>query len=183
MGASCSMALLSQVSTSYPRVPRDSFARTQACFLIIQLSEYGQFMLSTSFLPLHGCWSLHYDLCPSHFHTHSDRLFRIISALSLSFHIYSIFYWKERNSLPLPFSFPATPVYSLTFPWTVHIHYPVRFFRSAGTDPLISYRYFPPQLHHNCLRSSGWVCADDFWKKPASSVSIFSENTAIPCIA
>ena len=72
-GASCSMALLSQVSTSYPRVPRDSFARTRACFLIIQLSGYGQFMLSTSFLPLHGCWSLHYDLCPSYFHTHSDR--------------------------------------------------------------------------------------------------------------
>ena len=73
MGASCSMALLSQVSTSYPRVPRDSFARARACFLIIQLSGYGQFMLSTSFLPLHGCWSLHYDLCPSYFHTHSDR--------------------------------------------------------------------------------------------------------------
>ena len=53
------MALLSQVSTSYPRVPRDSFARTWACFLIIQLSGYGQFMLSTSFLPLHRCWSLH----------------------------------------------------------------------------------------------------------------------------
>ena len=67
------MALLSQVSTSYPRVPRDSFARARACFLIIQLSGYGQFMLSTSFLPLHGCWSLHYDLCPSYFHTHSDR--------------------------------------------------------------------------------------------------------------
>ena len=30
MEASCSMALLSQVSTSYPRVPRDSFARTRA---------------------------------------------------------------------------------------------------------------------------------------------------------
>ena len=104
MGASCSMALLSQVSTSYPRVPRDSFTRTRACFLIIWLSGYGQFMLSTSFLPLHGCWSLHYDLCPSYFHTHSDRLFRIISTLSLSFHIYSIFYWKERNGLPLSFS-------------------------------------------------------------------------------
>ena len=97
MGASCSMALLSQVSTSYPRVPRDSFARTRACFFIIQLSGYPQFMLSTSSLPLHGCWSLHYDLCPSHFHTHSDTLFRIISALSLSFHIYSIFYWKEKT--------------------------------------------------------------------------------------
>ncbi len=57
-------------------------------------------MLSASFLPLHGCWSLHCDLCPSHFHTHSDRLFQIISALSLSFHIYSIFYWMERNDLP-----------------------------------------------------------------------------------
>ena len=91
------MALLSQVSTSYPRVPRDSFARTRACFFIIQLSGYPQFMLSTSSLPLHGCWSLHYDLCPSHFHTHSDTLFRIISALSLSFHIYSIFYWKEKT--------------------------------------------------------------------------------------
>ena len=33
MGASCSMTLLSQVSTSYPRVPRDSFARTRAYFL------------------------------------------------------------------------------------------------------------------------------------------------------
>ena len=76
----------------------------RAYFLIISLSGYGQFMLSTSFLPLHGCWSLHYDLCPSYFHTHSDRLFRIISTLSLSFHIYSIFYWKERNGLPLSFS-------------------------------------------------------------------------------
>ena len=105
MGASCSMAaLLSQVSTSYPRVPRDSFARTRACFLMIQLSRYEQFMQSTSFLPLHGCWLLHYDLCPSHFHIHSDRLFRIISVLSLSFHIDSIFYWKERNGLPLSFS-------------------------------------------------------------------------------
>ena len=55
VGASCSMALLSQVSTSYPRVPRDSFARTRACFFIIQLSGYPQFMLSTSSLPLHGC--------------------------------------------------------------------------------------------------------------------------------
>ena len=34
------MALLSQVSTSYPRVPRNSFARTRACFLIIQLSGW-----------------------------------------------------------------------------------------------------------------------------------------------
>ena len=49
------MALLSQVSTSYPRVPRDSFARTRAYFLVFLLSGYGQFMLSTSFLPLHGC--------------------------------------------------------------------------------------------------------------------------------
>ena len=155
MGASCSMALLSQVSTSYPRVPRDSFARTRAYFLVFLLSGYGQFMLSTSFLPLHGCWLL-YDLYPSHFHTRSDRLFRIILVLSLSFHIYSIFYWKERNDLPLPFSFLSMPVYSLTFPWTFHIHYPVRFFRNAGTDPLLSYRYLPPQLHHNCLRSSGW---------------------------
>ena len=46
------MALLSQVSTSYPRVPRDSLARTRACFLILQLSGYRQFMLSTFFLPL-----------------------------------------------------------------------------------------------------------------------------------
>ena len=59
---------------------------------------------------------LHYDLYPSHFHTRSDRLFRIILVLSLSFHIYSIFYWKERNDLPLPFSFLSMPVYSLTFP-------------------------------------------------------------------
>ena len=49
------MALLSQVSTSYPRVPHDSFARTRAYFLVFLLSGYGQFMLSTSFLPLHGC--------------------------------------------------------------------------------------------------------------------------------
>ena len=55
VGASCSMALLSQVSTSYPRVPHDSFARTRAYFLVFLLSGYGQFMLSTSFLPLHGC--------------------------------------------------------------------------------------------------------------------------------
>ena len=98
------MALLSQVSTSYPRVPRDSFARTRAYFLVFILSGYRQFILSTSFLPLHGCWLLHYNLYPFHFHTHSDRLFRIISVLSLSFHIYSIFYWKERNGLPLSFS-------------------------------------------------------------------------------
>ena len=43
-------------------------------FFIFLLSGYGQFMLSTSFSPLRGCWLLHYDLCPSHFHTHSDRL-------------------------------------------------------------------------------------------------------------
>ena len=49
------MALLSQVSTSYPRVPRDSFARTRAYFLVFILSGYRQFILSTSFLPLHGC--------------------------------------------------------------------------------------------------------------------------------
>ena len=49
------MALLNQVSTSYPRVPRDSFARTRAYFLVFLLSGYGQFMQSTSFLPLHGC--------------------------------------------------------------------------------------------------------------------------------
>ena len=55
VGASCSMALLSQVSTSYPRVPRDFFARTRAYFLLIVLSGYGQFMLPASFLPLHGC--------------------------------------------------------------------------------------------------------------------------------
>ena len=130
MGASCSMALLSQVSTSYPRVPRDSFARTRAYFLVFLLSGYGQFMLSTSFLPLHGCWLLHYDLYPSHFHTRSDRLFRIISVLSLSFHIYSIFYWKERNDLPLPFSFLSMPVYSLTFPVT-------RTIVCTGTIPFI----------------------------------------------
>ena len=94
-------------------------------------------MQSISFLPLHGCWLLHYDLCPSRFHMHSDRLFQIISALSLSFHIDSIFYWKERNGLPLPFSFLSTPVYSLTFPWTFHIHYHVRFFRNAGIKHLI----------------------------------------------
>ena len=55
VGASCSMALLSQVSTSYPRVPRDFFARTWVYFLLIALSGYGQFMLPASFLPLHGC--------------------------------------------------------------------------------------------------------------------------------
>ena len=141
------MALLSQVSTSYPRVPRDSFARTWAYFLIISLSRYGQFMLSTSFLPLHECWSLHCDLCPSHFHIHSGRLFRIISALSLSFHIYSIFYWKERNGLPLPFSFPATPVYSLTFPWTVHIHYPVRFSEVQA----LTHCFHIDIFHRNCI--------------------------------
>ena len=43
-------------------VPRDSFARTRAYFLVFLLSGYGQFMLSTSFSPLHGCWLLHYDL-------------------------------------------------------------------------------------------------------------------------
>ena len=43
-------------------------------FFIFPLSGYGQFMLSTSFSPLRGCWLLHYDLCPSYFHTHSDRL-------------------------------------------------------------------------------------------------------------
>ena len=43
-------------------------------FFIFLLSGYGQFMLSTSFSPLRGCWLLHYDLCPSYFHTHSDRL-------------------------------------------------------------------------------------------------------------
>ena len=31
MGASCSMALLSQVSTSYPRVPRDSYNSSPTC--------------------------------------------------------------------------------------------------------------------------------------------------------
>ena len=125
-------------------------------FLIISLSGYGQFMLSTSFLLLHVCWLPHYDLCPSYFHTHSDRLFRIISALSLFLpHLQHFFTSKERNGLPLPFSFLSMPAYSLTFPWTFHIHYPVRFFRNAGTDPLLSYRYLPLQPHHNRLQSFG----------------------------
>ena len=113
MGASCSMALLSQVSTSYPRVLRDSFARTRACFLIIQLSGYGQFMLSTSFLPLHGCWSLHYDLCPSYFHTHSDRY--AFSRWSWTFPVPANLLLSEMD---IPFY--TWPVCFLTFSLSFH---------------------------------------------------------------
>ena len=131
---------------------------------IFLLSGYGQFMLSTSFLPLHGCWLLHYDLYPFHFHTHSDRLFRIISVLSLSFHIYSIFYWKERNGLPLPFSFLSMPVYSLTFPWTFHIHYPVRFFRNANVLSIMFHKFFNKfrWFLNNSLRAPQNSSADDY---------------------
>ena len=48
------MTLLSQVSTSYPRVPRDSFCPDTGVFSYL-LSGYGQFILPASFLPLHGC--------------------------------------------------------------------------------------------------------------------------------
>ena len=44
MGASCSMALLSQVSTSYPRVSRDFFCPDTGVFSYL-LSGYGQFTL------------------------------------------------------------------------------------------------------------------------------------------
>nr|DAK88108.1 MAG TPA: hypothetical protein [Caudoviricetes sp.] len=47
------MTLLSQVSTSYPRVPRDSFCPDTGVFSYL-LSGYGQFILPASFLPLHG---------------------------------------------------------------------------------------------------------------------------------
>ena len=107
------MALLSQVSTSYPRVLRDSFARTRACFLIIQLSGYGQFMLSTSFLPLHGCWSLHYDLCPSYFHTHSDRY--AFSRWSWTFPVPANLLLSEMD---IPFY--TWPVCFLTFSLSFH---------------------------------------------------------------
>ena len=61
------------------------------------LSGYGQFILPASFLPLHGYWSLHFHLCPSHFHTCSGILFQIIPALFLSFRIYCIFCLKGKT--------------------------------------------------------------------------------------
>ena len=45
--------LLSQVSTSYPRVSRDFFCPDTGVFSYL-LSGYGQFILPASFLPLHG---------------------------------------------------------------------------------------------------------------------------------
>ena len=86
------------------------------------LSGYGQFMLPASFLLLHGYWSLHFDLCPSHFHTNSDKLFRIISALFLSFRIYCIFCLKGKSGLPLLILFPSIQAYIPAYSGTSRIH-------------------------------------------------------------
>lgn len=154
------MTLLSQVSTSYPRVPRDSFCPDTGVFSYL-LSGYGQFILPASFLPLHGYWSLHFDLCPSHFHTCSGILFRIIPALFLSFRIYCIFCLKGKSGLSLLISFPSRQAYNPAYSGTSRIHYPVHFFQNAGTGPLLSYQYLLPRLYRTGLWSCGSVYADN----------------------
>ena len=156
------MTLLSQVSTSYPRVPRDSFCPDTGVFSYL-LSGYGQFILPASFLPLHGYWSLHFDLCPSHFHTCSGILFRIIPALFLSFRIYCIFCLKGKSGLSLLISFPSRQAYNPAYSGTSRIHYPVHFFQNAGTGPLLSYQYLLPRLYRTGLWSCGSVYADNLF--------------------
>ena len=55
MGASCSMALMSQVSAGYPRVPSDCFCPDTGIF--ITLSRYGRIF----FFCFLCVWMLHYD--------------------------------------------------------------------------------------------------------------------------
>ena len=145
------MALLSQVSTSYPRVPRDSFCPDTGVFSYL-LSGYGQFILPASFLPLHGYWSLHFDLCPSHFHTCSGILFRIIPALFLSFRIYCIFCLKGKSGLSLLISFPSRQAYNPAYSGTSRIHYPVHFSQNAGTGSILTVTDFRRQF------SAGSLC-------------------------
>ena len=158
------MALLSQVSTSYPRVPRDSFARTRT------------FMLSTSFLPLHGCWLLHYDLCPFHSHTDSDRLFRTIWVLSLSFHIDSIFLLegKKRSTFTIFFPF-HTSLYSNI---SLNIPYPLSCTLFPKCRHCVIYPKYPcgtiiwfsclvfttvPFIQQACKVFAGWFHTDCHW--------------------
>ncbi len=69
VGASCSMALLSQVSTSYPRVPRDFYS-----------SGYGLFIvLSCTFCK--DSFSLIHDInCRIYITVHSVSAFTVINS-------------------------------------------------------------------------------------------------------
>ena len=136
-------------------------------FLLIQLSGYPQFMLSTSSLPLHGCWSLHYDLCPSHFHTHSDTLFRIISALSLSFHIYSIFS-LEGKSLLLHFDlFWNTAIPCIAYLFQVSLQY-------CNLVQLLGF----PQLYPSYSRLAKYFRMVPYWQSLISSEVLL----LVPCV-
>ncbi len=110
------MALLSQVSTSYPRVPRDFFAPDTGIFSFL-LSGYGQFMLSKHpsclFADVDCCISISVHLIPTRT---VINLFRIISALFLSFRIYCIFCLKGKSGLPLLILFPSIQAYIPTYP-------------------------------------------------------------------
>ena len=72
------------------------------------LSGYGQFMLPASFLPLHGYWSLHFDLCPSYFHTCSSILFQIIPALFI-FSAFTAFLLEGKKRFYLLLNFLSLP--------------------------------------------------------------------------
>ena len=126
------MALLSQeeVSQSCPRVPRDSFARHGHIFCARIWTVYAVNILLASSRMLIAA----YDLYPSHFHTHSDRLFRIISVLSFILPRLQRFLLEGKKRSTFTFSFLSMPVYSLTF--SEHsISIILYTFRNADTAP------------------------------------------------
>lgn len=100
------MALLSQVSTSYPRVPRDSFLPSYGIFLLSVYRHFPSILLTTYDVLLHVYWLPHSDPGLSDFHMCKDILCPKVSVLSLYFHIYSIFYWDPfqlRKFYPMVF--------------------------------------------------------------------------------
>ena len=125
MGASCSMALLSQVSTSYPRVPRDSFLPSYGIFSLSGYRHFPFILLSTCGVLLHVYWLPHSDPDLSDFHIYKGILCPKVSVLSLHCHIYSIFYWKGKNGLHVPISCLSMSAYIPAIPETFRNCYPI----------------------------------------------------------
>ena len=161
------MALMSQVSTGFPRVPRDCFCPVTGIF--ITLSDYGRIffwlpvMQSEFAALLHGYWLLHFYPCPWRFHSHSDKSVRKVAALFSRFRTCSIFCWMERIGQSLPVSFPAPPAYMSEYRETSRNCYPWRSFQNSDTGSWLSCQDLPLLPHRRYLQS--------FWSAYGYSLS------------
>ncbi len=149
MGASCSMALLSQVSTSYPRVPRDFLPGHGHIFLLIvriRTVYAASILLASSRMLIAAFRSLSISFPHVQRYTLSDNF----SSFFIFPHLLHFLLEGKKRSTFTNF-FPSRQAYNPAYSGTSRIHYPVHFSQNAGTGSSLSYQYLLPQLYRTGL--------------------------------